>query len=329
MALELFNPFEELIFNDTVCFLSGEQIESGEVLQVFPDWVLDQYGYRGKTFTMMDNITHVLYEDLLIPCSSKVKTAFEELDQKIKAAFDKGYDAVVALPEEKLFVWIARIVYGVYYRDMMQERQKQEKMNQKFNISAALKERFGLFHLMLQSLIAPVEFKGRCPWSISIVRLKYSKDIFHYRDNTIHLMFSLGMNGFGILACLQNNGVVADDQKDILDKIGQTVMHPIQFEELCARFLYYNFLLQYKPKYNIDRSDEKITIEALPMVEDAGRPMYGLWKDDVFAKVLTDYWTPWGLQKTQIHDFPNSPISFLQNEFTYEYINPESISLPF
>ncbi|HTO16860.1 MAG TPA: hypothetical protein VLZ83_13915 [Edaphocola sp.] len=327
--MTMFNPFENLFFDDQICFLTGVEIEEDENIGVFPEWILDNYGYRGKTFTMMDNVTHILYEDLKLPCSKKVKEAFQALDNEIKATFDLGYEAVTKLPEEKLIIWMSRIVYGVYYRDMMLERQKQQKMNQQFNISDALKERFGQFHLMMQSLIAPIEFAGRRPWSISIVRLKYSKDIFHYRDNTIHLMFSLGMNGFGLIGCLQNNGVVADDQKDILDRIGQTVMHPIQFEELCARFLYYNFLLQYKPTYEINRTEDKITIESLPIQEVPGRPLFGIWKDDVFAKVLADYWGPWGLKKAEIHDFPNSPISFLQNEFTYEYIDPETISLPF
>ena len=51
--------------------------------------------------------------------------------------------------------------------------------------------------------------------------------------------------------------------------------------------------------------------------------------DKMFSEVLVEYWKPWGLKKTEIVTYPNAPISFLENENTYEFINPETIELPF
>ncbi|MCO5234034.1 MAG: hypothetical protein LC105_12280 [Chitinophagales bacterium] len=330
MSLQLFNPFSDLIFNDKICFLTGEELRGeNEFITIFPEWVINNYNYRGKSFTMMDNVTQVKYEDLKLPCSTIAREAFLQLDLEIEEAFSKGYTGIKSLDEQRLFLWMGKFVYGILYLDLLLERKKMEKQNKKFDISPVLKKRFGLFHLMLQSLVHPFEFRGTPPWSISIVRLKYSKDIFNFRDSTVNLLFSLGVNGFGIIASLQDSGAVKEHYKELLDKIGTTVLHPIQFEELCAKFLYSNYLLQYPPKYKIEIEDSLVSVVSKPIDILDHRPLFGKWDENMFAQVLSGYWEVWGLTKNNIINFPNSPISFLENERTYELISPDTIELPF
>ncbi|MCO5230925.1 MAG: hypothetical protein M9958_07180 [Chitinophagales bacterium] len=330
MSLQLFNPFSELIFDDKICFLTGEELSrENEFVTVFPDWVMDKYEYRGKNFTLMDNVSQVKYEDLKLPCSLVVAEVYRKLDNDVEQAFAQGYEGVKSLSEQDLFLWMGRFVYGILYSDLVLERKKMEKQNKKFDISPVLKKRFGLFHLMLQSLVQPFEFKGNSPWSIAIVRLKYSKDIFNFRDSTVNLLFSLGINGFGIVASLQDSGIVKNHYDELLEKVGDTVLHPIQFEELCAKFLYSNYLLQYSPRYKIDVEEQFVSVETLPIDIQNGRPLFGKWDDNMFAQVLSGYWEVWGLTKKDIINFPSSPISFLENERTYELVAPESIEFPF
>ena len=181
---------------------------------------------------------------------------------KIKKAFEAGYDEVKKLPEERLFLWMGKFVYGVLYNDLvLRNKPFQKRPNAKeFKLSPYLKQRFAKFHLMLQSLVVPMEFKGVKPWSIEIVKLKYSKDIFNYKDEPTNLNFSLGMNGFGIVACLQDNGAVANQEKDILAKISEQ-KHCILFslKNLSGRFLYANYLLKEPAqKYNQVEEDQVI-----------------------------------------------------------------------
>ena len=328
--MELFNPFDNIFLDNKTCFLTGKNLNDTDVpLGIFPNWVLDQYAYRGKKFVLMDNITSVAYEDLKLPCSAEVKVAFEKIDQDVHRVLENGYQAVVDYDEHKLFLWMAKIVYGILYNDILHEQKRLKNADKEFKLSASLKERFSLLHLMMQSIVTPMTFTGAKPWSITIVKLKYSKNIFHFRDSTANLLFTLGMNGFGIIACLQDNGIIKEEQQDILKKIGDSTLHPIQFEELCARFLYTRFLLQYKPEYKLDIGDKKVVIEGKPIIVNKEKQLLAPWNDAMFAKVLTDYWTPWGLTKKQIIDFPNPPISYLENENTFEFITPESITLPF
>ncbi|HSV12082.1 MAG TPA: hypothetical protein VLI68_15000 [Hanamia sp.] len=332
MPFSLFNPFETLYFNPETCFLTGEDLPpEDEQMCIFPAWILDRFSLRNKKFKMMDQVTGIHYEDLKLPCSPAVKNALDILDEEIKEAFIEGYEAVKKIPEERLFLWMGKMVYGVLYHDLNLEIRRSAKNPKlkEFKLSPLLKERFGKFHLMLQSLMVSMEFKGIKPWSIEVVKLKYSQDTFNYKDEPTNLNFSLGMNGFGIVACLQDNGAVGQKQQDILEKISDKILHPIQFEELCARFLYSNYLLKKRPAHIIEVKDEKVIIESLLITETLSEPVFGNWDDNMFARVLAEYWEPWGITKNEIITPPDSPISFLENDYTHEFIEPESVKLPF
>jgi len=330
MSLQLYNPFETYHFDDHTCFLSGDDLTGpNEVITVFPEWVLDRFDYHNRKFEMMDAVNHSTYGSMSLPCSDRVKKAIEKLDFEIKEAFDKGFEAVNSLDSQKLFLWSGRIVYGILYQEMLLERKRADEQEIEFRLSDVLKERFGYFHLMLQSLISPVNFTQNKPWSISVVQLKYSQDIFNYRDDAVNLIFSLGLNGFGIIAILQDNGVLYNEYKEILSKTKGHVLHPIQFEELCARFLYSNYLLQYPKEFKITTDGKSITIDALPVVQKGSKPIFRPWKEKIFGQVLHDYWSPWGFTEKEIFGSQSVPVSFLENNYTYELIDPESINLPF
>ena len=332
MPISLYNPFETLHFDQHTCFLTGQDLHSDdEQFCIFSEWILDRFSLRNKRFRMLDQVTGIQYEDLKLPSSPEVKNAFDILDEEIKKAFEGGYDEVKKIPEERLFLWMGKLVYGVLYNDLHLEiiRSAKKANGKDFKISGFLKERFGKFHLMLQSLMVSMEFKELKPWSIRIVKLKYSQDTFNYKDEPTNLNFSLGMNGFGIVACLQDNGAVAKNQEDIINKISDKVLHPIQFEELCARFLYANYLLKKSAQHIIHLTEEKVIIESVQLPEMPNDPLFGKWDDNMFAQVLAGYWEPWGFTKNEIITLPDSPISFLENDYTHEFIEPDSISLPF
>ncbi|HXR85013.1 MAG TPA: hypothetical protein VN722_11925 [Hanamia sp.] len=332
MPIALFNPFDTLHFDPETCFLTGNDLqEAAPSICIFPDWILDRFSLREKRFRLLDQVSGIRYEDLKLPCSAEVKKAFEIIDKEIKNAFEAGYEEVKKIPEERLFLWMGKIVYGVIYNEICLEisRATRRSKGKEFELSKLLRQRFAKLHLMLQSLLVPMEFKSSKPWTIRIVKLKYSKDTFNYKDEPTNLNFSLGMNGFGIVACLQDNGTIGKNQQEIIDKISDKVLHPIQFEELCSRFLYANYLLRKQSQHIIEIADEKVVIESLPMSETIADPLFAMWDDQMFAHVLEGYWEPWGFTKKDIITMADSPVSFLENDFTHEFIEPDSISLPF
>ncbi len=323
MSQALFNPFQDLIFDVHFCFLSGDLTD--DKMTVCPQWLMDHFKFGDERVEMMDKAKSYNYQDLKLPCSPQVKKAFDALDVKIQAAYKNGFEGMASLDQELLFQWTGRMIYGLLYYEMVYERDRLLKQGEEFALSFALKQRFSHFHLMLQSIIEPITFIGKKPWSIVVFPLKYSEDIFSYRDDTINLMFSFGVNGFGFVACLQDNGVIVEKQKELLDKIGNHVLHPVQFEELYARFHYSDYILQYTPQYKIENLDHGITIE----VDSTGQPVFGLWDQDVFAQLLSNYWQVYGIERDDILMPQKPPLSFLENPYTHDFVNPESIALPF
>tara|TARA_B110000090_G_C13321313_1_gene423652 strand:+ start:195 stop:1184 length:990 start_codon:yes stop_codon:yes gene_type:complete len=328
--IQLYKPFQKSDFSPQTCFLTGQHLDSPEdQISVFPEWILERYSLRDKTFKVLDE-SSVQYQHIKVPCAPNViENAINPLEEEIEKAFSAGFDAVIKLPEERLFQWMAKLMYGVVYNDMRIEGQKDTAKGNEFKLSEFLQDRFEKLHLILQSLVVPMDFEGPKPWSIRVFKIKYSKDVFNYKDEPTNLNFSLGMNDFGIVACLQDNGAVGIDQQEMTDKFASKVLHPIQFEEFCARFIYSNYLLNHLAECTIRSKEEKVIVESIPLVGTPNRSLFDNWNDDMFAQVLTDYWKPWGLTKDKIIKFPNSPNSFLENNDTYEIIEPETIELPY
>ncbi|MFT6203897.1 MAG: hypothetical protein ACJAZY_002726 [Spirosomataceae bacterium] len=329
MVKQLYNPFQKFDFSKQTCFLTGQHLDSPEdEIFVFPEWIMDRYSLRDKTFKVLDE-SSIQYQHIKIPCAPTViENAINPLEEEIEKAFTAGFEAVKKLPEEKLFQWMAKLMFGLVYNDMSIEGRKSTVKGKEFKLSEFLQDRFEKLHLILQSLVVPMDFKGPKLWSIRVFKIKYAKDVFNYKDEPTNLNFSLGMNGFGIVACLQDNGAVGIDQQEMTDKFLNKTLHPVQFEELCARFIYANYLLNHFAQYTIQSTEEKVIVESIPLTSTANKPLFDRWDDDMFAQVLTDYWKPWGITKDKIISFPNSPNSFLENNDTYEIIEPDSIELP-
>lgn len=293
---------------------------------------MDHFDLKNEKLTLMENsqIKMVAYKDLKLPCAAHVKKAFDALDDKFEEAYEKGHEGMAQLDDKLLFQWSGRIVYGLFYLEMVSEWERHQKLGKEFKISPKLKHRLSLFHLMLQSLVEPISFGERKPWSAVVFPLKYSADILSYRDDVTNLMFQFGVNGFGFILCFQDNGAIAEEQSAILEKIKGHTLHPVQFEELYGRLHYTADLLQYRPQYNIEETEDGLKIETLPIVQtDEDIPLFGFWQDDFYARLLSNYWQVYGIEKGSIVQFQKPFLSFLENPHTKDFIDPESIELPF
>lgn len=331
MQRPLFNPFQPLNFQPDICFLTGQAFtenQSRYSVPVFPEWLLRRYEMGEKKIEMLGG-NRMKYQDMLLPASEEVVLAIDQLDAVTQEAFEQGYEAVKALPELTLFQWMARVMYGVLYQDFTHAILQHEAQGRTLRISPLMQQKLRNLLFMLQSLVRPVQFAGFTPWSIKVCRVNVSRDILNYKDETHKLNFCLGMNGFGVAACLQDNGEVARFYQDILEKIGDVNLHPAQFEELYGRFMYANYLLREIPDYLLHEKEGAVVFELPDASGQEDRPLYAPWDDKIFAQVLANMWEPWGLPIGQIYQFPNSPVSLLINEHTHQLIAPEAINLDY
>jgi hypothetical protein len=327
MPAEIYYPFKSFNFSNRTCFLSGEQLSSEEErTQIFPAWLMSQYNLEDQQFKLLDE-NFTTYKELQLPCSASVYEQFiDPLEAEIAAAFDTGYDAVKQVDEVKLFQWAGKLLYGIIFNEMQVGIKQQHFQGQEFNISQSLIHKFSSLHLMLQSLYLPVVFEDFSPFSLFLFKVDNAENEFAYRDEINTLIFSLRIKDFGLVICLQDNGVNRNYHRELLSKIENQTLHPIQFEEFNARVFYSAYLFNRLPEYNILPAGDETFIEAMPLRGLSSKPLFDFWQNKTYGQVLENFWKKWGYLLFEIIKDPENPMSFLLDA-DGNFINAQTIAV--
>jgi len=327
MPAEIYNPFDNFNFSNRNCFLTGQVLNAGEEkIQVFPPWLMERYKLHDQPFKLLDE-SMATYKDLKVPCAAQINQTFlEPLEAEIAAAFDTGYEAVKKLDELKLFQWAGKLLYGIIFNEIQSGIKLQHAQGEEFNISQSIIHKFSSLHLMLQSINLPVVFEDFKPYSFFLFKVDNNIGEFGYRDEINTLTFSLRIKDFGLIICLQDNGANKQYHKDIFQKIEGEVLHPIQFEEFCARVFYSAYLFNRLPEYHTFPLDNDIYIEAEPLRGMSGKPLFDDWINKTYGQVLESFWKNWGILLFEIIKNPEKPMSFLFNA-DGSFINGTTIEL--
>ena len=314
MTSKLYNPFISFSFDNQTCFLTGEALRSAdEQIQVFPVWMMRSFDLEDKPFKMLDeNI--VTYKSLKLPCSVNVNQAIEGIEAKVEQAMKLGYDQVAQLDEQLLFQWVAKILYGVVFNEIQAGVRQAALSGEALNFSQALVHKFKNLHAMLQSLVLPMEFEQKNPFTVQLFRVDNAAETFSYRDEINTLIFSLRMGDFALIATLQDNGTHAIYHEEVLKQVADQVLHPIQFEEICARYFYSAYLFNRLPEYTYMETPQKIFIEPMPLNDWTLKPIFDDWQVKTYGQVLENFWKPWGYTLFEIIQNPDKPMSFILDE---------------
>ncbi|WP_439695711.1 hypothetical protein ACFGVS_22865 [Mucilaginibacter sp. AW1-7] len=328
MPAQIYSPFQRFNFSNSKCFLTGETLNSEEEkIQVFPQWLMSRYNLEDQPFKLLDE-SMANYKDLKLPCSAAINEQYlEPLEAEIAAAFETGYEAVKQLDDFKLFQWAGKLLYGIIFNEIQAGIRQQHAQGEEFNISQAIIHRFSNLHLMLQTLNLPIELDGFKPYSIALFKVDNADSVFGYRDEINTLTFSLRIKDFGLVICLQDNGSNGRYHQEMLDKIADQPLHPIQFEEVNARFFYSAYLFNRLPEYEVMPVGDTIYIEAAPLRGTSSKPLFDDWMNKTYGQVLESFWKNWGFLLLEIIKNPNAPMSFLFNA-NGDFVNAQLIELP-
>src|SRR5690606_38878784 len=263
----LYNPFDKFLFDNRTCFLTGETLQSAdEQVQVFPLWLMRAYELEDKPFKLLDE-SICTYKQLKLPCASGVATRLAEVDKQVEAAFTGGFAAAAQLDQLTLFQWVGKLVYGIIFNEIQVGIRQQALSGEDLNFSQVLTQKFRNLHMMLQSMVIPIQFDGAMPFSVVVAEVDNLERTFSYRDEINTLVFSLRMRDFGLIVCLQDNGTNNNFHKAYLDKVIGHRLHPLQFEELCARYFYSAYLFNRLPEYTVLPANDRIYVEPMPLMD--------------------------------------------------------------
>ncbi|WP_345950277.1 hypothetical protein ABDD95_02225 [Mucilaginibacter sp. PAMB04274] len=328
MAASIYNPFTRFNFSNRNCFLTGQTLSTEEEkIQVFPAWLMSRYQLEDKVIKLLDE-SYTGYKDLKIPCAAAINEQYiTPLETEVEAAFAKGYEGVKQLDPLTMFHWAGKLLYGIIFNEMQAGIRQQHAQGEVFNLSQALTHKFGNLHLMLQSLKLPIVFDGFMPFSFFLFKVNNAENEFAYRDEINTLTISLRVQDFGLIICLQDNGVNGRYHQQIWEQLKNDTLHPIQFEEFSARVFYSAFLFNRLPEYEILPVADEIFIEAAPLRGTSSRPTFDEWTNKTYGQVLESFWKKWGFLLLEIIKDPEQPMSFLFTPDGHK-IGAEAVDLP-
>ncbi|MBS7565803.1 hypothetical protein KHS38_15455 [Mucilaginibacter sp. Bleaf8] len=328
MAPTLYSPFNRMNFSNRNCFLTGEALSSEEEkIQVFPAWLMSRYNLADQPFKLLDE-SYTTYKDLKLPCAATTNNQYiSPLEAAVEQAFTQGYEAVKALDPLLLFQWAGKLLYGIIFNEIQAGIRQQHAQGESFTISQALSHKFSHLHLMLQSLNLPLIFDEFMPYSVFVYKVNNAENDFGYRDEINTLTFSLRLNDFGIIICLQDNGANGRYHRDLYEQWQNRTLHPIQFEEMNARVFYSAFLFNKLPEYSVLPVGNDIYLEAMSLRGTGGKPTFDFWQNKTYGQVLENFWKKWGFVLFEIIKNPEEPMSYLFKP-DGSIMEPEEIDLP-
>ena len=311
MNTALYQPFKNFDFKNQLCFLSGEK--SVEPARVLADWLIEMANLSGdEQIKLLDESVRT-YKSLTVPANPQIYSDFiQPLENKVEAAFKKGYEGLLKLEEIDLFNWIGKLMYSFLYIEMQGAIRLNQLNGDGMNMSQGLMHKFGNLHTMLQSIHRAVVFEDFTPWSIVIVPLSDANTPFSFRDEINTLTFSLKFKDFGIITCLQDNGTNKRYHHEILESTQDRKLSEQQFEELAARFFYSAYLFNRLPEYTIMPVDGTIYIDAMPLKGTQNKALFDIWTNKTYGQVLENFWKPWGHTLFEIIKDPTAPLSYFE-----------------
>ncbi|POY39038.1 hypothetical protein C3K47_00625 [Solitalea longa] len=312
--MNLHTPFDNFNFGNKTCYLSGQAAD--EKVEVFPLWLQNRFQLQDKPFRQL-NEKYTTYGKLKVPVNTGLqKEVINPFETKVENAFTSGYEAVKELSEQELFWWFGKLMYGIIFNEI-QVALLEKPANEPLSFSATLISKFSNHLRFLQSLFVPTEFEEFVPYSVSVFKVKQGDDRFDYRNEMNTLVASLQMNGFGIVVCMQDNGENKRLHRPALELVHGKELHPIQFQEMNARFYYSAYLFNRIPQYVMlppADASQKYTISAMPLHGGEGKSLFDQWNNKTYCQVLEAFWKPWGFVLYEIYKNPEQPMSFLVDE---------------
>ena len=173
----LYNPFEAMTFSQDRCFLCGCEFTTQNPKteeHVFPKWLQREYNLWDERINLLNNTatcdSAIQYKNYKIPCCRSCNGIYlQQLENEIREKALQGYDAFIKLEDIKIFQWIAKIYYGIYFKELFLKSDRKNKDSENI-LTPNFMERFRMLHSFLQSVRIPFEFETNKPWSIFLFK---------------------------------------------------------------------------------------------------------------------------------------------------------------
>jgi hypothetical protein len=223
------------------CFLCGADLESVPRTDehVFSRWLLRDLDLWNWRLTL-PNGTSIPYTKLTIPCCNECNSFWlGAIEARIADAFRVGPAAVAALDETTLCLWMAKIYFGLRFKELvlLHDRRSQDG---KTIIGGEDLARMSELHQVLQAVRGQVRF-SRPPGSIRVFSAQVPTEPsqrFDFRDLDSLPFLTLRVGATVVVASLLDWGAMKMVEDPYFDVAHQLHLHPMQVREVAAHGAY-------------------------------------------------------------------------------------------
>lgn len=293
---EFDHPFENMNLDDAYCFLCGNRMGEDVTREdVLPRWLQRKHNLSSEKLTLV-NGTHIKYSQLKIPCCSECNNEhLSRFENDISSAIKQGYSATLEIDPQMLFLWGAKIIYGIIRKNLslpldQSQPEKGSLLSKKFAKS------YHDLHCFMQGIRRPMEFIGPLPFSVLVANLHdlgYGRD-FGFRDSLVSQTLCIRSGEVGIIIALADAGFNDHTYSRYLQEVDGRKIHPIQFDELFAKVTYQSHRLVSSPYFTVSANkDKSVPIQVVPHLPS--NPVIKDWDQREFADYLETAMEKWNL----------------------------------
>jgi hypothetical protein len=317
--LNLFDSLQSHDFGPDRCFLCAAPLddESRSEEHVFPKWLQKQFGIRDQRIDLLNRVP-VTYRKLTIPCCKTCNNGpLSDLERRVRRHLAAPPRELGKEERTDLFLWVSKILYGLLYRQTTMAFDPADRTGPTILNPTDLRG-FGHLQMFLQGIRRGFRYWGetQLPATLYVFELQCPINParhFDWHDSPATTSICLRLGHRGLVMGL-DGGAQELAVGEILARYQNRPLHPFQFEEVGAKFLYkattaarsplLSFLDGAKlfcshlgfdypeaPSFSTvtELDDGRTQIINVPHPLDDGRPLFGDWDRQLYYATLAHF----------------------------------------
>jgi len=282
---------ESLEVAHSECFLCAKNITTGDYTleHVVPAWAQHRYNLWNQRLVLL-NGTDIPYRQLTVPCCDDCnRNRLRPLEDSLSQTVDVGHHAVKALPARLVLLWLAKILFGILYKELFLLLDRSSPSDGTI-ITPGFLRHFRTQRFFLQQVrekVRLVDFTQGSLFVFPMQPLPRKEMEWDLCDNVETQFIACRVGKVGLFASLSDGGA-QQYLNDIYADIKDLPLHPIQFHELTAQFSYRSTLATRTPKY-LTAEGIPHAVHQMPLGGLSLKPLFDDGDAESYARHLAHY----------------------------------------
>ncbi|UXC36639.1 hypothetical protein [Cupriavidus gilardii] len=240
------------------------------------------------------NGTSIPYRNLTIPaCTPCNNVILSKLENELAASLPGGAGKVRALGHETLFVWLAKIFFGILYAEALLPINR-ALIGSGPIVPPNVLQGFDHLHFLMQAARVSFEFQSPDTKYHSTVLVfpvqqhPRPEHRFNYHDDIEYGCAAIRVDTIGLIY-VADGGVQERVMAETMPAVFHHHLHPLQFEEIAAGVFTKARSLNRTPKYISSKRDGGVLLLQMPIAGMSTKPIFGEFDRDTYVRMLAAF----------------------------------------